>query len=55
MQIEIEQREVAILRRILEYYLGELSMEIADTDRSAFRDELRQEQSTIKSLIERLA
>jgi hypothetical protein len=38
----------------LEYYLSELRMEVAGTDRQEFRDKLKDEEETLKIILSRL-
>lgn len=54
MTLELSPEEVAVLAEILRRDLGELRMEIADTDSKDFRDNLKKKEVLIKSLIERL-
>ena len=42
------------MARILASYLGDLRMEIADTDNPGFRRELRAEEGQLRALLERL-
>lgn len=46
--------EAAVLKEVLTSYLGDLRMEITDTDRAAMRDLLKARETTLKSLIGRL-
>ena len=51
IQITLETHEAAILGEILEAYLSDLRMEIADTDRKDFRDTLKERKDVIKGLL----
>ena len=42
------------LKKLLESYLSDLRMEVADTDRKEYRDELKEEESFLKDMIGRL-
>jgi hypothetical protein len=53
MSLELTTEELLLLDKLLEHYRGELSMEIADTDNSRFRDDLRREQHALERLIEK--
>ncbi len=53
-QIELTDNEVESLVRILEFYLSELRMEIADTERISVRAPLKGEELFIKDLLNRL-
>jgi hypothetical protein len=54
MRLELSAEEAAMLEEVLRRDLGDLRMEIADTDKKDFRDGLKQKEALIKSLIERL-
>lgn len=54
VQIELTDREVQMLQEILESYLSDLRMEIADTDRMDFREQLKTKEVFIKDLQQRL-
>ena len=53
--LELTQQQAEILRQVLETYVSDLSMEIADTDRQDFREGLKAKQSILKELIKRLS
>ena len=46
--------EALLLKEILQSYLGDLRMEIADTDLQSFRNKLRSNEELIKRIIDRL-
>ncbi len=52
--IELTTVEANLLKEILESDLGDLRMEIAGTDLKSFRDKLKEKESIITQLIERL-
>lgn len=52
--IELTTVEADLLKEILESDLGDLRMEIADTDLKTLRDKLKEREATIRQLIERL-
>ena len=52
--IELAPEDARLLGEVLASYLSDLRMEIADTDAQDFRDGLKQEESTIKRLLEQL-
>ena len=54
-QITLNNEETLKLKGILESYLSDLRMEVADTDRKGYRDELKEEEVFLKDLIERLS
>ena len=53
--LELTSEEAVLLKEILVHDLGDLRMEIADTDLKSFRDKLKDKEEVIKGLIERLA
>lgn len=52
--IELTEQEAESLASILEFYLSELRMEIADTERIAMRAPMKGEELFIKNLLIRL-
>lgn len=52
--LEFSQQEIDMLNKIVKSYLSELRMEIADTDQSSFKNELRKEKEQLNKLIEKL-
>ena len=48
-------KEEWMLKGILESYLSDLRMEVADTDRKGYRDELKVEEVFLKDLIAKLS
>lgn len=52
--LEFSQQEIEMLNKIVKSYLSELRMEIADTDQSSFKNELRKEKEQLNKLIEKL-
>ncbi len=54
IQIDLDGEERAILRESLETLLSDLRMEIADTDRMAFRDRLKRRKAIIQKVIDAL-
>lgn len=51
IQLNLTQEEASILKDLLEDYLSDLRMEVADTDMQDFRDRLKQEEATIKKIL----
>lgn len=54
VQIELNSQEVEMMKEIIEGYLSDLRMEIADTDRMDFRENLKKKEGFLKSLLQRL-
>lgn len=52
--LTLSSEQAGILERVLRYYLGELRMEIIDTDAYAMRQDLKHEEEVLKDLIARL-
>ena len=54
VQISLTHEEAATLRGVLNNYVSDLRMEIADTDSQPFRDNLKREEAMLKKLLQRL-
>ncbi|MGD8940516.1 MAG: hypothetical protein PVJ72_14110 [Gammaproteobacteria bacterium] len=54
-QIEIDNEEILMLEDILQSYLSDLRMEIADTDLKDFRDHLKVKEEFIKAFLKRMS
>ncbi len=54
MNIEITSKQAQLLIDTLEGSLGEIRMEIADTDSPFYKDKLREQKEEIKSLLNQL-
>ncbi len=54
MQLTLEPTEAALLRTILERYLGDLRMEVGKTENFQMRQELKHDEEVVKALIARL-
>ncbi|MAE67311.1 MAG: hypothetical protein CMJ18_23870 [Phycisphaeraceae bacterium] len=54
MDLELNEQERAILIEVLESCVSELGMEIADTDRLAFRDQLKRKRAALTKVIEQM-
>ena len=54
-EVTLTDREEEMLKGILESYLSDLRMEVADTDRKQYRDELKVEEAFLKDLIAKLS
>lgn len=52
--IELSEDEAQALVNILEFYLSDLRMEIADTERMEWRKRMKTEEEFIKRLLNRL-
>jgi hypothetical protein len=52
--IQLTAAEAMLLKEILETNLSDLRMEIAGTDLKSFRDKLKEKETVITQLIERL-
>lgn len=53
MQVEFTDAEVELMQQVLDREMRDLSFEIADTDNSRFRDELRTRRDTMSGLLEK--
>ena len=54
VSIELSEEEANILRETLASFLSDLRMEIADTDRMEFRDELKRRKAVLLKVVETL-
>ena len=52
--IQIAEEEAEVLRSVLEEYVSELRMEIANTDSMDFREGLKRKEEILKALVKRL-
>lgn len=55
MQLQLTSEEAALLVEIFTGYVGDLRMEIADTDSLTFKDGLKKKEATLKSILQRLS
>ncbi len=55
LELDLDANEKSILKMVLESYLSDLRMEIADTDRMAFRDMLKERKAVLIKFLEALA
>jgi len=53
--LELSSEEAYVLRETLEAYLSDLRMEIADTDRMDFRDQLKHRRELLERVLSALA
>jgi hypothetical protein len=54
VQLNLTEQQVASLKGALETFLSDLRMEIADTDSQPYRERLKQEEATLKHVVEQL-
>ena len=54
-RIDLGAEEAPLLREMLESYLSDLRMEIADTDSFDFRQELKRREALLRRIIDELA
>lgn len=54
VQINLTSDEVVMLRAILNHYLSDLRMEVADTDALDFREKLKQEEAFLARMLQQL-
>ncbi len=55
IQLELAEEDAAMLVKVLDYYVSELRMEIADTDREEMRDNLKDKEEALRSISKALA
>jgi len=54
VRLELDRQQAEMLREMLESYLGDLRMEISQTDQMDFREDLKKKEALLKDVIERL-
>ncbi len=54
MMLALDVKESSLLQQVLESYLSDLRMEIAETESHDMRESLKDDEATIKRLIARL-
>jgi ribosome recycling factor len=54
MALDLNEEEREALRRVLEEYVSDLRMEISNTDRQEFRDELKETEALLEGIASRL-
>jgi len=52
--IQLAEEDAEILRSVLEEYISELRMEVANTDSMDFREDLKRKEEILKSLVNQL-
>jgi len=51
VQLELEPTDAEVLRLVLESYLSDLRMEIADTDSMDFREKLKARKAVLRKIV----
>jgi hypothetical protein len=54
VQLELDNDQASVLHEVLESTLGELRMEIANTDNAQFRRGLRAREETLRAIVAKL-
>jgi len=52
--VQLAEEEAEVLRSVLEEYISELRMEVANTDSMDFRVDLKRKEEILKALVGRL-
>jgi len=55
IRIELTDSEATTLQEVLDSYLSDLRMEIADTDRMEFRESLKAKKKVVEGVLGRIA
>jgi hypothetical protein len=55
VQLNLDAKDAEALARILKIYMSDLRFEIADTDLFTLREELKEVESEIKTILEQLS
>jgi len=50
--VELSREQAEVLAQVLDSYLSDLRMEIADTDLQDFRDKLKQRKAVLNQILE---
>ena len=53
-QLNLTDAEAVLLQSVLEDYISDLRMEISDTDRMDFREQLKSQEAMLKRMLEAL-
>ncbi len=53
--VNLDEEELIVLRDVLESYLSDLRMEIADTDSYDFRQKLKLKEERLKGILRKIA
>ena len=54
MNSGFDNQELKVLEEVVQEYLGDLSMEIADTENYEFRQELKQKSEVLQTILAKL-
>jgi len=54
VRLELDRQQAEMLREMLESYLGDLRMEVSQTDQMDFREDLKKKEALLKEVIARL-
>ncbi|MHB1162895.1 MAG: hypothetical protein ACYC3V_21555 [Chloroflexota bacterium] len=54
MELVLQPEEAQLLREVLSAYLSDLRMEISNTDRQEWREQMKEREAAIKEIIVRL-
>ena len=52
--LELKPEETGMLREVLESYLSDLRLEVGDTKKKSFREELKKKEVFLKDVLKRL-
>lgn len=55
MQLELDSDDVDVLKRLLERYVGDLRMEISNTENFDMRNALKADEERLKEILRRLS
>jgi len=55
LHVELSSEEVGMLQEVLESAISDLRMEIADTDRLEFREQLKERKDATRKLLQALS
>ncbi len=51
MELKLDEKQVEVLKNLLESEISDLGMEIADTDQKDYREELKEKREVLKDIL----
>ncbi len=55
MELQLQEKEAEVLRRTLSSFLGDLRMEISNTEKYELRESLKEDEEHIKAVLAKLS
>ncbi len=51
MEVKLDEKQVEVLKNLLESEVSDLGMEISDTDQKDYREELKEKRAVLKDIL----